>query len=51
MGVDADEYNIQSVNPQQITQLRNEFGNKSSYVTMVGRMTWSKGVREFVDTP
>ncbi len=49
VGVDSDEYCIESVDPLQQAQLRKELWNKRSYVTMVGRMIWSKGVREFVD--
>jgi len=52
VGVDTDEYRMQSVERESVESLRRELGiaPETLCVTMVGRMTWSKGVREFVES-
>lgn len=56
VGVDIEEYSPSSVVHKHVEKLRSEFGDTTRdttkrilYVTMVGRMIWPKGVREFVN--
>ncbi|MGA1870319.1 MAG: glycosyltransferase family 4 protein [bacterium] len=52
VGVNIEEYSPSSVVQKYVENLRGEFGDTTErilYVTMVGRMIWPKGVREFVD--
>ena len=49
--VSTDDYAPLSVSEEQVSGLRQTLGLKSSdrVVIMVGRMSWAKGVKEFVD--
>lgn len=49
--VNTDDYSPDSVSQEQILNLRKEFGlNKNDkVVVMVARMSWAKGVKEFVE--
>lgn len=49
--VNTDVYSPQSVTDDQRTQLRRELGlaDSARVVVMVARMSWAKGVREFVE--
>jgi N,N'-diacetylbacillosaminyl-diphospho-undecaprenol alpha-1,3-N-acetylgalactosaminyltransferase len=49
--VDTDEYSINAVNDNELSKLKNELGFKKDdqSVVMVSRMSWSKGVKEFID--
>lgn len=49
--VNTDVYSPDSVNADQAAQLRQEFGltDENRVVVMVARMSWAKGVREFVE--
>jgi len=52
IGVDLEEYSLQAVEPEVVKALRHELGEGRDnllYVTMVARMIWSKGVKEFVE--
>lgn len=51
VGVDQVEYSMTSISVATIESLRKEFNIKhnSLVVSMVARMTWSKGVKEFVE--
>lgn len=50
-GVDSSEFSPAAVPDEALAALRAEFGatEETRFVVCVGRMTWQKGVREFVD--
>jgi len=49
--IDIKYFSTAAVSPEKLGQLRQELGLPSSgrVVVMVGRMIWSKGVREFIE--
>lgn len=49
--VNTDDYSPDSVSQEQILNLRKEFelNEKDKVVVMVARMSWAKGVKEFVE--
>jgi len=50
-GVDLDEYSIQALAPERLTQLRNTLGIHASDIIILmvsARMIWPKGVGEFI---
>lgn len=51
IGVNSSEYNPDDVSEECVRQIRREFGVREGQqiFTLVGRMNWSKGIREFVE--
>ena len=49
--VNTQDYSPSAVDGKTLTNLRSEFGlqHKDKMVVMVGRLSWAKGVREFVE--
>lgn len=52
VGVDLKEYSPERINSEDLARLLQEMGDpehKNTYVIMVARMIWNKGVKEFVE--
>jgi len=51
IGVDKHEFSWQRVDKAALEKLRSEFGatDNEVFVTLIGRMNWTKGIREFVE--
>ena len=49
--VDTDDYSMEAVDSSELPKLRKELGLKknSKVVVMVSRMSWTKGVNEFIE--
>ena len=50
-GVDLSYFHPESVEKESLTNLRTEFGIKTSdqVIVLVGRMLWEKGIKEYID--
>ena len=51
IGVDKDEYSLDQVDKEALSKLRKEYGPNGNelFVTLIGRMNWTKGIREFIE--
>lgn len=51
IGVDENAFSPEAVGPKAVDALRQEFGlaEQTIVVTLIARMNWLKGIREFVD--